>query len=93
MTTNSKAASATAIAEDNGGQLVRFTWRSVPGGVITGHIHPRQEERFTILAGQATSLSTASTMWLERPRRSSRPPAPRTPRATPDRTRSRAGDG
>jgi len=43
----------TAIAEDNGGQLVRFTWRSVPGGVITEHIHPRQEERFTILAGQA----------------------------------------
>ena len=43
----------TAIAEDNGGQLVRFTWRSVPGGVITEHIHPHQEERFTILAGQA----------------------------------------
>ena len=43
----------TAIAEDNHGQLVRFTWRSVPGGVITEHIHPRQEERFTILAGQA----------------------------------------
>ena len=43
----------TAIAEDNGGQLVRFSWRSVPGGVITEHIHPRQEERFTILAGQA----------------------------------------
>ena len=43
----------TATAEDNAGQLVRFTWRSVPGGVITEHIHPRQEERFTILAGQA----------------------------------------
>jgi quercetin dioxygenase-like cupin family protein len=43
----------TAIAEDNHGQLVRFTWRSVPGGVITEHIHPRQEERFTILAGEA----------------------------------------
>ena len=43
----------TAIAEDNHGQLVRFTWRSVRGGVITEHIHPRQEERFTILAGQA----------------------------------------
>ena len=39
----------TAIAEDNHGQLVRFTWRSVPGGVITEHIHPRQEERFTII--------------------------------------------
>jgi mannose-6-phosphate isomerase-like protein (cupin superfamily) len=43
----------TALAADSGGQLVRFTWRSVPGGVITEHIHPRQEERFTILAGQA----------------------------------------
>ena len=43
----------TATAEDNHGQLVRFTWRSVPGGVLTEHIHPHQEERFTILAGQA----------------------------------------
>ena len=43
----------TAIAEDNHGQLVRFTWHSVPGGVITEHIHPRQEERFTILTGEA----------------------------------------
>jgi quercetin dioxygenase-like cupin family protein len=43
----------TAIAEDNDGQLVRFNWRSVPSGVIPEHIHPRQEERFTILAGQA----------------------------------------
>ena len=43
----------TALAENNGGQLVRFTWRSVPSGVITEHIHPYQEERFTILAGQA----------------------------------------
>ena len=43
----------TALAEDSDGQLVRFTWRSVPGGVITEHIHPHQEERFTILAGEA----------------------------------------
>jgi mannose-6-phosphate isomerase-like protein (cupin superfamily) len=43
----------TAIAADSHGQLVRFNWRSVPGGVITEHIHPRQEERFTIIAGQA----------------------------------------
>jgi hypothetical protein len=27
------------------GQLVRFNWRSVPGGVITDHIHPHQGER------------------------------------------------
>ena len=43
----------TAIAADSGGQLVRFSWRSVPGGVITEHVHPHQEERFTILAGEA----------------------------------------
>ena len=43
----------TALAEDNDGQLVRFTWRSVPGGVITEHVHPHQEERFTIMAGEA----------------------------------------
>jgi quercetin dioxygenase-like cupin family protein len=43
----------TAIGEDNDGQLVRFNWRSLPSGVIPEHIHPRQEERFTILAGQA----------------------------------------
>jgi quercetin dioxygenase-like cupin family protein len=43
----------TAIAANSHGQLVRFNWRSVPGGVITEHIHPRQEERFTIFAGEA----------------------------------------
>jgi quercetin dioxygenase-like cupin family protein len=42
-----------AIAEDTGGQLIRFTWRSLPGGVITEHIHPHQEERFIITAGEA----------------------------------------
>jgi quercetin dioxygenase-like cupin family protein len=43
----------TAIVGDSDGQVVRFTWRSVPGGVIPEHIHPRQQEQFTILAGQA----------------------------------------
>jgi len=43
----------TAVAEDTGGQLVRFKWRSVPGGVITEHVHPHQEERFVITAGEA----------------------------------------
>jgi hypothetical protein len=32
----------TAVPEDIDGQLVRFSWRSVPGGVITEHVHPRQ---------------------------------------------------
>jgi mannose-6-phosphate isomerase-like protein (cupin superfamily) len=43
----------TASAEDSDGQLVRFNWRSVPGGVITEHIHPRQQEQFTIVGGEA----------------------------------------
>ncbi len=43
----------TAVPEDNEGEFVRFNWRSVPGGVITEHIHPHQEERFTITAGEA----------------------------------------
>jgi quercetin dioxygenase-like cupin family protein len=43
----------TALAEDTDGQLARFHWRNAPGGVIPEHIHPRQEERFTIVAGQA----------------------------------------
>src|ERR1022692_4240946 len=43
----------TAIAKDSDGELVRFNWRSVPGGVITEHIHPHQEERFIVLAGEA----------------------------------------
>ncbi len=43
----------TAVAEDNSGELVCFNWRSVPGGVITEHLHPHQEERFTITAGEA----------------------------------------
>ena len=43
----------TAVAEDNGGELVQFNWRSVPGGAITEHLHPHQEERFMILAGEA----------------------------------------
>jgi quercetin dioxygenase-like cupin family protein len=43
----------TAVGDDNAGHLVRFNWRSVPGGTITEHVHPNQEERFTILAGEA----------------------------------------
>jgi len=43
----------TATAEDTDGQLVRFNWRSVPGGVIAEHVHPHQEERFIITEGEA----------------------------------------
>jgi mannose-6-phosphate isomerase-like protein (cupin superfamily) len=43
----------TAIAADDAGGVVRFNWLSMPGGAITEHVHPHQEERFTIVAGEA----------------------------------------
>jgi quercetin dioxygenase-like cupin family protein len=43
----------TATTEDGEGDLLRFSWRSMPGGAITEHLHPHQEERFTITAGEA----------------------------------------
>ena len=33
--------------------VVRFNWRSMPGGAITEHVHPHQQERFIITAGEA----------------------------------------
>jgi mannose-6-phosphate isomerase-like protein (cupin superfamily) len=41
---------------DDERDLVRFSWRSEPGGEITGHAHPAQEERFSIHAGEAHFL-------------------------------------
>jgi quercetin dioxygenase-like cupin family protein len=43
----------TATPQDGEQDLVRFNWRSQPGGAITEHLHPHQEERFTITAGEA----------------------------------------
>jgi mannose-6-phosphate isomerase-like protein (cupin superfamily) len=43
----------TATPEDAGEDVVRFSWCSMPNGSITEHVHPRQEERFAITAGQA----------------------------------------
>jgi quercetin dioxygenase-like cupin family protein len=43
----------TQTADTTSGELVRFTWRSAPGGVITEHVHPHQEECFTITSGEA----------------------------------------
>jgi mannose-6-phosphate isomerase-like protein (cupin superfamily) len=43
----------TAVAETTDGEFVRFNWRSMPGGTITEHVHPNQEERFSIVAGEA----------------------------------------
>ena len=48
----------TAVAEDNDGALVRFNWTSVPGGVITEHVHAHQEEFHEALAGLAADGKT-----------------------------------
>jgi quercetin dioxygenase-like cupin family protein len=39
--------------EHDNDDVVRFHWRSMPGGAITEHTHPHQEEHFTITAGEA----------------------------------------
>ena len=43
----------TAIPERPDEDVVRFNWRSMPGGAIPEHVHPHQEERFIIIAGEA----------------------------------------
>src|SRR5579862_1503610 len=43
----------TATARDGAEDVVRFNWRSAPGGAITEHLHPYQEERFAITVGEA----------------------------------------
>jgi mannose-6-phosphate isomerase-like protein (cupin superfamily) len=43
----------TVTGQESDGELVRFTWRSMPGGEITEHLHPHQEERFSITSGEA----------------------------------------
>ncbi len=40
-------------APEHGEDVLRFNWRSKPGGAITEHFHPYQEERFIIVAGEA----------------------------------------
>jgi mannose-6-phosphate isomerase-like protein (cupin superfamily) len=42
-----------AVAQARDDDVVRFKWRSLPGGAITEHVHPHQEERFTIIVGEA----------------------------------------
>jgi len=44
--------------------VVRFNWHSNPGGEITEHIHPLQEERFNITAGQAHFVLDGETRVL-----------------------------
>ncbi|MGD0980115.1 MAG: cupin domain-containing protein [Solirubrobacteraceae bacterium] len=43
----------TTTGQETDGEVVRFNWRSMPGGEITEHLHPHQEERFSITAGEA----------------------------------------
>ncbi len=43
----------TDTPQDSGEDRLRLNWRSMPGGRITEHVHPHQEERFAISAGQA----------------------------------------
>ena len=43
----------TAGPEECGGELLRLKWSSAPGGGIPEHVHPHQEERFIITAGEA----------------------------------------
>jgi mannose-6-phosphate isomerase-like protein (cupin superfamily) len=43
----------TVTGEESDEALVRFSWRSMPGGAITEHFHPHQEERFSITSGEA----------------------------------------
>ncbi|MCW3018303.1 MAG: Cupin 2, conserved barrel [Solirubrobacterales bacterium] len=47
-----------------GEDVVRFNWQSKPGGEITEHIHPVQEERFNITAGQAHFVLDGETRVL-----------------------------
>jgi quercetin dioxygenase-like cupin family protein len=53
----------TTTGEDSGDALVRFNWRSVPGGTITEHIHPGQEERFSIVTGNAHFTVDGEERW------------------------------
>jgi quercetin dioxygenase-like cupin family protein len=48
-----EAITVTATPQDGEEDVVRFNWRSLPGGSITEHLHPYQEERFIISSGEA----------------------------------------
>jgi quercetin dioxygenase-like cupin family protein len=55
----------TDTAETTNGELVRFEWSSAPGGIISEHIHPRQEERFSITSGVAHFTMNGSPIIAE----------------------------
>jgi hypothetical protein len=78
----------TAVSEDSYGQLIRFSWRSVPGGLITEHIHPGQEERFIITEGEAHFTLDGEELMAGPATRLSCPPGCGIRRETPDPARS-----
>jgi quercetin dioxygenase-like cupin family protein len=41
-------------ARDTNGDVLRLRWSAQPGGQVGEHIHPAQEERFTVIAGELT---------------------------------------
>jgi hypothetical protein len=62
----------TDVRED----IVRLNWRSKPGGSITEHVHPRQQERFLITAGQAHFTLNGERRVVALARHLMCPPAP-----------------
>lgn len=53
-------------AQDTKGELLQLAWSAKPGGQVGEHVHPLQEERFTVTEGQLTvavegKVSTYST--------------------------------
>jgi quercetin dioxygenase-like cupin family protein len=41
-------------ARDTSGEVLRLRWSAEPAGQVGEHIHPMQEERFTVIAGELT---------------------------------------
>jgi hypothetical protein len=68
----------TAVAEDSGGQLVRFSWRSVPGGVITEPRNPLQNLMLPPLWAMAKAFGVRPyyTRWDSRIPEADRSPLP-----------------
>jgi hypothetical protein len=76
----------TDVRED----IVRLNWRSKPGGSITEHVHPRQQERFLITAGQAHFTLNGERRVVGSGETLDVPAGAPLPRGTQDRSRSSA---
>jgi mannose-6-phosphate isomerase-like protein (cupin superfamily) len=53
-----ESSECTSVAED----VVRFDWRSLPGGSVSEHRHPHDEERFAITDGEARVVGPGETI-------------------------------